>query len=403
MKIAHILHEFPYPPNRGINCDMARRLEAFHALGHEVFAVSWASIGAGEMPSADMQARLRAVTGEQALLSIGSDLATKARRVANLSRYPSYVASRIPPRAEREALFARLATFGPDLIWLEGVHPAWLALELKKRLGRPLAYRSHNIEHVYLAEQARLAGSPREKLALRAGTLGLERLERRLHARADHVFDISSDDLRFWRDQGLANNSCLPTQPDPSILATIDSRKPRDIDLLYLGGLSSPNNIAGLRWFLQSAYPAIRASLPDVRLTIAGRGPSAAFAREIASAGATLIADPAEAAPLFARARVMINPILHGSGVNIKTIDMLATGQPVITTGKGARGLPPELVAELKIADAADAFAEATIAAIRATRTGAGGQDRRSLIDGVLGPAAVATALERFAPGAGPQ
>lgn len=396
MKIAHILHEFPYPPNHGINCDMARRLEAFHALGHQVFAVSWASIAAGEMPSPQMQQRLQAVTAQQALLTIGSDPATRLRRIANLSRYPSYVASRIPPRSEREALIARIAAFDPDLIWLEGVHPAWLALELQTRLNRPLAYRSHNIEHRYLAEQARLATSPRRKLALLAGTLGLERMERRLHARATQVFDISSDDLQFWRSQGLANNACLPTQPDSDILATIDSRAPRDIDLLYLGGLSSPNNIVGLRWFLQSVYPAIRAAIPDVSLTIAGRAPGAAMTSEVATAGATLIANPEEAAPLFARARVTINPILHGSGVNIKTIDMLATGQPVITTTKGARGLPEGILAEMDIADTAEDFSASAISAIRAVRAGAGGQDRRELIDRLLGNASVAAALQPF-------
>jgi hypothetical protein len=396
MKIAHILHEFPYPPNHGIKCDMARRLEAFHALGHRVFAVSWISAGADEPPSPEMRERLRAITAGQAVLTIGGDLGTKLRRIANLSRYPSYVASRIPSRAEREALIAQIAAFDPDLIWLEGVHPAWLAMELQQRLGRPLAYRSHNIEHQYLAEQARLATSPRRKLALWAGTMGLGRVERKLHARASHVFDISSDDLRFWRSAGLVNNSCLPTQPDPAILATIDSRAPRDIDLLFLGGLYSPNNIAGLRWFLQSIYPAIRAEIPDVGLTIAGRDPDPELARAVSDAGATLIGNPPEAAPLFARARVTINPILHGSGVNIKTIDMLATGQPVITTSKGARGLPEGLQAELDITDTPEAFAGRAIAAVRAARAGAAAQDRRALIDRLMGQASVAAALRQI-------
>lgn len=395
MRIAHILHEYPYPPNHGISCDIARRGELLASLGHEVFAVSW--VTAAEEPSPENLARIAPHVVEHALIRIGADAMTKARRLWNLRRYPSYVASRIPPRAEREALIARIAAFVPDLVWLEGVHPAWLALELQARLGVKLAYRSHNIEHLYLAEQARLSPSLKQRMALKAGTLGLERIERAVFARADHVFDISSDDLRFWRDQGFARISWLPSPADPAILDTIGGGA-RPVDLLFLGSLSSPNNIAGLRWFLAEPWPLIRAALPDAALTIAGRAPPTALVREGEAAGAIMLANPPEAAPLFASARVMINPILHGSGINVKTIDMLASGQPVVTTPKGARGLSSAVVEELRIADGAEAFAEAAIAAIRETRTEGASRDRRALIDAVFGQQAMADALKAIAP-----
>ncbi|WP_156445660.1 glycosyltransferase, partial [Sphingomonas sp. CCH9-F2] len=93
--------------------------------------------------------------------------------------------------------------------------------------------------------------------------------------------------------------------------------------------------------------------------------PPAALAQRVAAAGAELVADPRDAAPLFARARVMMNPILHGSGVNIKTVDMLATGRTVVTTTKGARGLPAEVVAELRTDDTPEGFADLIVAAVR--------------------------------------
>lgn len=397
MKIVHLLHEFPDPPTSGIRCDMGRRLDAFLALGHSVFGIAWASEGAGEIPSPERLAALKERLAGFCLLTIGADLKTRARRVWNLHRHPSYIAARIPTEHEIETLISELRRFSPDLIWLEGVHPSWLAIELKRRLGVPLAYRSHNIEHLYLAEQASLASTARQKLALNAGTWGLERAERNLYATADRVFDISADDLAFWQKQGMTNSAWLAPQPDPTILATMGaSSSIRDIDLMFVGSLSSPNNIAGIGWYIDAIHPEILASLGDVRVVIAGRRPPDELAARVEAAGIELIPNPAHVAPLFERALVTMNPILHGSGVNIKTIDMFASGQPVVTTTKGARGLPAEVVAELDIADNPKDFAMQAVQRIIAARKGTASADRHLLIDKVFGHRAVAAALSQM-------
>lgn len=393
MRILHLLHEPPYPPISGIRCDMWRRLRAFRALGHAVFAVAWASEAAGEIPTLTARSVIEAETEAFVVLPIRRNLATRARRIAHLPRHPSYIASRIPPPDQLEPLIARIRDFAPDLVWLEGVHPSWLGLELKRRLGVPLIYRAHNIEFRYVAQQARLARPIRLKLALSAGTWGLERAERALHDAADYVFDISSDDLAWWHGQGLDKSEWLATQADQAVRATASIPvEARDIDLLFAGSLSSPNNVAGLEWYLDEVHPLLAASDgPMPSLTVAGRRPSSALAARLGTAGARLIADPADMVPLFARARVMLNPILHGSGVNIKTIDMLATGRPVVTTPMGARGLPAEVVAELDVAETPELFAQA----IRKRLAQTASVNRQAMLDRVFGKDAVAVALSR--------
>lgn len=86
----------------------------------------------------------------------------------------------------------------------------------------------------------------------------------------------------------------------------------------------------------------------------------------------------------------MLNPILHGSGVNIKTIDMLATGRPVVTTSLGARGLPADVIAELDTADTPEEFRSSILTAL--TRDAS--VDRSVLMDRVFGVGAVALALD---------
>lgn len=395
MRILHILHEFPLPANSGIRCDMWRRLSSFHELGHEIFALAWLPEGGSPSPS-DM-AEVEKSTSRLEIVRISSRPTSSLRRIANLWRYPSYVGARIPDRKTREALFARIAEFQPDLIWLEGIHPCWMALALRKRLKIPLAYRSHNIEHRYLKEQARLSSTAKQKATLYAGTWGLERMERLVHRQADRVFDISADDLEYWREQGFSNNEALAPQPDPDILATASSPPAgRTIDLLFIGGLGAPNNRAGLDWYFRAVHPHIIREIPDLHVTIAGRAPGPDLQARILRAGAELIADPVAVAALYGRARVMFNPILHGSGVNIKTVDMLATGRPVVTTSKGARGLPGRLGAELTVADGEKPFADALVAAVLEARRGCGSADRATTIRDVLGRDIVARALGHF-------
>jgi hypothetical protein len=54
---------------------------------------------------------------------------------------------------------------------------------------------------------------------------------------------------------------------------------------------------------------------------------------------------------------VLVNPAQRGSGVQIKTVEMLQTDTPVVCTTVGARGLSADAKAALLIADSPTLFA----------------------------------------------
>jgi glycosyltransferase involved in cell wall biosynthesis len=39
---------------------------------------------------------------------------------------------------------------------------------------------------------------------------------------------------------------------------------------------------------------------------------------------------------------IVVNPVLYGAGLKIKTVEAFGYGLPLVTTEEGARGLPPE-------------------------------------------------------------
>lgn len=397
MRLIALLQEFPFPPDNGMRSDISRRLAAMHALGHEVHAIAWTGGRLDPVLDETSLAQMRMLTASLDVLNVERG----ARRVASMLRFPSQVAGRWPSLPKREELLAHLRPFAPEAVWVDGVHAGALGRWLALRLKVPLVYRSHNIEHRYLAEQARLA-SGGSRVSIAANIPGMKRFEYALLRDAKVFHDISADDLEYWRQAGLANGRWLPPLADPRILAAANGPdSSRSTDLLFLGSLSSPNNIKGLDWYLTNVHPRVVAALPDVTLKIAGRRPGVPLTKRLATLGIPLLADPPEAATLYAAARVMINPILHGSGVNIKTVDMLATGRPVVTTQMGARGLPAEVVAQLIVADDCEAFADAVVAAVVQSRLGSAGNDRAQLMHRVFGSSAVAAALSEIGPDEG--
>jgi len=98
----------------------------------------------------------------------------------------------------------------------------------------------------------------------------------------------------------------------------------------------------------------------------------------------TLLANPPDSGAVLGNGRVLINPILSGSGVNIKSIEMLLVGAPVVTTSIGVRGLPEKVRAQYKVADTPADFAAHIIAALSEPVTGV-----TETASATFGPAAI--------------
>ena len=136
-------------------------------------------------------------------------------------------------------------------------------------------------------------------------------------------------------------------------------------DVIFLGNLNTPNNYRGLEWFLNSVYPMLQRSDMGISVLIAGSNPSSEFRRLFRSVeGITVIENPLDSAAVLAQGRVLINPILSGSGVNIKSIEMLFQDAHLVTTPIGVRGFPDDVRQEFSVADTPTTFARAILASV---------------------------------------
>jgi hypothetical protein len=358
-RVLVVPNEFPLPANTGGRVDVWRRLQQIKALGAEVALLTWYDGPRDGRPGPELLAQLATVCAEPALSAITRQPPELLRRLVWTGRLPSHAASRWVT-LDRAAVLAWARQFQPTVILLDGLYGFAVVRWLSQTLGVPWVYRAHNIEHRYMRDQqSRAVGWPR-RLGLLANLWGLERMERAALQGARTVLDISPDDAETWRQAGVAQVQCLPTVVDAAYAAALQSgvaSEPR-WDLLYFGNLNTPNNVEAVRWLVQAVWPALQAA--GWRVALAGSRPNAEV-RELAAQhpGLGLLADPPDMAAVVRQARVLINPVLAGSGVNLKSVEMLFSTARLVATPAGVQGLTAQAKACFDVRSDAQGLIEA--------------------------------------------
>ena len=202
----------------------------------------------------------------------------------------------------------------------------------------PAVLTLHNLTwHWYLSRARRSRGPAAvllraEALRYRRYLLGL--LPR--YAAAIAVSTLEADELR----QAVRTPvSVIPTGVDTSKLHPSPEQggPPR---LLFTGTLGYPPNSEGIRWFADHVWPEIRRRVTDVQLDIVGRNPPAPVIALGKREGINVVGPVPLMDPYFARAHVVVVPILTGAGIRVKIVEAMAAGRAIVSTSLGWEGLP---------------------------------------------------------------
>jgi glycosyltransferase involved in cell wall biosynthesis len=368
MKITLVFNEPPFPPIHGGRVDVWRRMLAFARAGVQLQLICWASDRPGEQPTAEHISRIKTVAQSCHVFPIRRSFAARVGRLWRLRRWPSHVASRVLTRHEFSTTENAVRDFGPNVIWLDALYGGVLARELATRLAVPFAYRSHNVEHEYMRTQVKATQSRRDRIVWGLNLLGLRNFEFETIAASSVFFDISTIDLEYWVRQGFLHGHWLPPFVDEEFERKLADTSPNSaqFDVGYVGNLYSPNNTTGVLWFIDHVLPLLLEKRRDIRVVIAGARPIDAVRNHCEKFPCiSFIANPEDATVILGNARVLINPVFSGSGVNVKSIDMLFTNSALVSTPQGVVGLPESVRRCFSIEVEARGFASAIIDQLR--------------------------------------
>ncbi len=134
----------------------------------------------------------------------------------------------------------------------------------------------------------------------------------------------------------------------------------RPFDLVFVGNLGYFPNVDAMSWFITMVLPRLVVKFPSIRLNLVGARPARSlkrFAEHVPQV--QLVGVVPDVHPHFASATLAIAPLRAGSGQQLKVLEAMASGTPVVVSGVTARGLAAVDGQDLLVADGVEATVNA--------------------------------------------
>lgn len=173
------------------------------------------------------------------------------------------------------------------------------------------------------------------------------------------VFDHSTVVAQCDHDYLLKQDSDLNLSVIP-VGIDLDYFQPSNTDgglnLLFTGTMDYFPNYDAAIYFHNEILPLIVAKHSEVTFSIVGNNPTNQV-KQLASDNVTVTGYVPDVRVYFNRATVFVSPMRSGSGLQVKHLEAMAMGVPIVTTTIGAMGIEAIASQDLLVADTPHDFA----------------------------------------------
>ena len=155
--------------------------------------------------------------------------------------------------------------------------------------------------------------------------------------RDTRFYTFSKKDKLYLKNLGA--NEVFTTSFYPNF--TVSDYPSLENAIVLFASWSRPENIEGLRWFVESVLPFIRL---DIQVKVLGGGlPNKDIDRLKTHSNVKYLGFVDDPAVSIASSMLLIAPIFQGAGVKVKVVDALSLGTPVLGTKMAFEGINFEL------------------------------------------------------------
>jgi polysaccharide biosynthesis protein PslH len=279
--------------------------------------------------------------------------------ISRAARNAGRLARGVPPLVDRFAGFARSisAFVGGRRYDIAIVEHFWCApyWEQVAPVSTRTALDLHNIESALHARCARVESGP-QALAHSVFHGAARDLEALWLPRYDRVFAASHEDAQIAR--AISPRATVMVYPNAIPFVTKPVATERDV-VAFSGNLAYHPNVSAVRYFHDEIWPTLRQRWPALVWRLIGKNPDAVRKHTNGDARIEVCGPVENAIQELASAKVVVVPLLAGSGTRFKVIEAWAAGRAVVATPIGAEGLPARHGDNLLLADDARSFADA--------------------------------------------
>lgn len=351
MKILFLTTVLPKKQRMGSEVASQCFIDALEKLGHEVTTVGYMRIDdVFECDSKEILIDKRYIETKRAKF-----YPLFWMTLSFLSNFP-YSAAKYLSKAYVRTVKSLLSDQSYSLAIVDHAQLEWVEPHLGSECKRFAIF--HNVEHVIYQEICRSSQNPIAKWIYQREANLVKNMEDRLAGNVQEVWALTEKDAKYFSETGtvLARAIALP----PGLADIIEQKVTKEFDIGIIGSWAWRANVEGLEWFLTHIYPHLPSSCT---IHVAGKGADWLVGKYQNLTYRGFVPDAHE---FMAQAKVVAIPTLSGSGIQIKTLDAIASGSPIVATPVAVRGIS-DLPATVQVVEQPEDFTQRLISFLSAT------------------------------------
>lgn len=183
----------------------------------------------------------------------------------------------------------------------------------------------------------------------------LKRYEERLIEKYDVIIVPSKKDFNLIKTK---NNNIEILKPFFHRIKLEKKENIEEIKIGFLGAMNRKENEEAVIWFLQNIWLEIYKKYGNqIKFYIIGSNPGKELKKEVSKyKGVIVTGYVSKIEDYFSKLTVGVVPLLRGAGVKIKTVEMLYSEIPIVSTSIGVEGINVTDGKEFLLADSREAF-----------------------------------------------
>lgn len=355
MKILQISPQIPYPPDSGGKISIWGITKYLSQLGHQITLVSYYD------GSYDVE-KYNALKNYCEPIFIKHNTRNNIlKALLNLFSPVPYNISKYYCKSLEDFLLKFLNKNDIDIIHIDHLHLSWVVDVVKSIKNIPVVLREHNLELKIMKRFYEDTKNPFLKFYAGLQYKKFIHYEPLQALKFDKCIMISKEDEKYLNEMNSkVKIKTIPVGVEENILhLKMNSVLP--LTLFHVGSLKWIPNREGLMWFLKEIFPIIISSYPQTKLYIYGIGAETIEVDQKLSDNVIKVGYVEDIWEEIKNKMIMIVPLIVGSGMRVKIIEMLAAGKLIVTTSVGKEGIEVSDGQQIFIADDSQSFAQKII------------------------------------------